>query len=439
MPNESKSKEPEHLKDQIIDLELDFKDRGGKQRYKTVDEFENWLAAEYKYWDWLRSNPANSVFGRTNLNNTFFQYHQECSNHLSRAKNEWTTPSQQLHRLQTLSDKEQREQHETEIAGHEKQCSNILDALKNNLKTSMERQGINTNTHLFRHEPEAQFVNRLAESNAATAVFALEFFVKSRGNSEEVLRPKGHILASLYNDGIDLKAEPSEDAFKEAIATWTRELEDYKERYEKLKTDYEALKRNNRQVTKNWTDKTVDMGEQFKTQLIENEQDLTNLKETYESHMVLKAPVKYWSTKRKGHSILIKRLRGWLVKSSIGGAIAIGIGAYFLLPAFHPSNEIPWRQLGLFLLLSTFVLWGVRLCVKLLLSNIHLEADAREREVMIQTFMAMMRHKESREGVTKEDIAVVLAPIFNPSTSGVIKDDGGPASLTDFITRMSGK
>ena len=109
------------------------------------------------------------------------------------------------------------------------------------------------------------------------------------------------------------------------------------------------------------------------------------------------------------------------------------------MPEFHPSNEIPWRQLGLFLLLSTFVLWGVRLCVKLLLSNIHLEADAREREVMIQTFMAMMRHKESREGVTKEDIAVVLAPIFSPSTSGVIKDDGGPASLTDFITRMSGK
>lgn len=439
MSKETSNQEPEHLQDQIIDLELDFKDRGGKQRYKTVEDFKNWLADEYQYWDWLSSNPASKLFRGTNLNNTFFQYHQECSNHLSVAKNEWTSPSQQLHRLQALSDKEQREQHGTEIEGYEKQCSNILDALKNNLKTSMERQGINANTHLFRHEPEAQFVNSLTENDMTTAVFALEFFVKSRSNSEEVLRPKGHILASLYNDGITLKAEPSEDAFKEAIATWNRELSDYRERYEALKTDYEALKRNNRQVTKNWTDKTVDMGDLFKTQLIENKNDLTNLKETYESHMVLKAPVKYWSTKRKGHSIMIKRLRGWLVKSTIGGAIAIGSGAYFLLPEFHPSNEIPWRQLGLFLLLSTFVLWGVRLCVKLLLSNIHLEADAREREVMIQTFMAMMRHKESREGVTKEDLAVVLAPIFSPSTSGVIKDDGGPTSLTDFITRMSGK
>lgn len=73
----SERTEPEQLKDQIIDLELDFKDRGGKQRHKTVGNFENWLAGEYKFWEWLRNNPANAHFGRTNLNNTFFQYHQK--------------------------------------------------------------------------------------------------------------------------------------------------------------------------------------------------------------------------------------------------------------------------------------------------------------------------------------------------------------------------
>jgi flagellar motility protein MotE (MotC chaperone) len=434
-----KETQPEQLNDQVIDLELDFKDRGGKQRFKKVSDFENWLAEEYKFWEWLRKKPANTYFGRTNLNNTFFQYHEECSSHLARAKNDWNNPSQQLHRLLSLPEEEQNEAHSNEIEGHEKQCANALDALKQNLRSSMGRRGIDAGHHIFKHEPEAQFINNLAEHDITSAVFALEFFVKASSNAEEVLRPNGHILASLYREGLDPSTKSSENAFKEVIATWTRELEQYKERYEALKSDYESLKRNNRQVTKNWTDKTVDMEEQFSTQLSENKQNLANLTETYESHMVLKAPVKYWSTKRKGHAILIKRLRGWLVKSAIGGALAIGIGAYLLLPQFHPADEIPWRQLGLFLLLSTFILWGVRLCVKLLLSNIHLEADAREREVMIQTFMAMMRHKESREGVTKENIAVVLAPIFSPSTSGVIKDDGGPSSLTDFITRMTGK
>ncbi len=37
------------------------------------------------------------------------------------------------------------------------------------------------------------------------------------------------------------------------------------------------------------------------------------------------------------------------------------------------------------------------------------------------------------------NLALVLAPIFKPSTTGVIQDDGGPATLTDFIGRLSGK
>ncbi|PAW79261.1 MAG: hypothetical protein B9S32_04725 [Verrucomicrobia bacterium Tous-C9LFEB] len=91
------------------------------------------------------------------------------------------------------------------------------------------------------------------------------------------------------------------------------------------------------------------------------------------------------------------------------------------------------------MLISTFVLWALRLLVKLLLSHIHLYADAQEREVMISTYMALIRRKESRESLSKDDIAIVLAPIFRPSTTGVINDEGSPVTLTDFISRIAGK
>ena len=71
--------------------------------------------------------------------------------------------------------------------------------------------------------------------------------------------------------------------------------------------------------------------------------------------------------------------------------------------------------------------------MKLLLSHIHLYADAREREVMISTYMALLR----RDGLSREDFAMVLAPIFKPSTTGVIKDDGGPSSLGDFLNHLT--
>jgi hypothetical protein len=122
----------------------------------------------------------------------------------------------------------------------------------------------------------------------------------------------------------------------------------------------------------------------------------------------------------------------------VGGAILVTAG-YLFLPELQNKEAIPWRSLGFFVLISTFVLWMVRLFVKLMLSHIHLHADAREREVMISTFMALVRRQESREGLQKADLALVLAPIFKPSTTGVIKDEGGPVTLGDFIGRLAGK
>lgn len=76
---------------------------------------------------------------------------------------------------------------------------------------------------------------------------------------------------------------------------------------------------------------------------------------------------------------------------------------------------------------------------KLFLSNIHFEADASERVVMVQTFMAMLRNEESRGKLENKDIALILAPLFKPSTMGAIKDEGSPMTLSDFIGRISGK
>ena len=61
----------------------------------------------------------------------------------------------------------------------------------------------------------------------------------------------------------------------------------------------------------------------------------------------------------------------------------------------------------------------LRLVIKLLLSNIHLAINARERVVMINTFMALIRRPESAEGL--------------------IKNDGGPTSLGEFLTRLPSK
>ena len=87
-------------------------------------------------------------------------------------------------------------------------------------------------------------------------------------------------------------------------------------------------------------------------------------------------------------------------------------------------------------MLATVVIWLMRFPFKMLLSHIHLRSDAKEREVMISTYMALLRGIEGKQGVSKEDLVLVLTPIFRPATSGIIKDDGGPASFAEMLTKL---
>ncbi len=231
----------------------------------------------------------------------------------------------------------------------------------------------------------------------------------------------------------------SKPAKERGIETWSVELKSYKEDYDSLKASYKDLVANNAKTDANWKTRTQEMETEFSEQIKKNDTDLTNLKESYDSYMSLAAPRNYWAKKSVEHGRRIKELRTYLIVFALIGIVILGVAAFCLLPEFYPKDSIPWRNLALFLLISTFVIWLLKLIVKLLLSNIHLYSDAKERVVMIQTFMALVRSKKDGDGLEKADLALVLAPIFKPSTTGVIKDDGGPITLTDFISRLGEK
>lgn len=434
----AKEKQIPNFNDQKIDLEIDFKDRGGVQRFSKVSDLGEWFKKQREFWQWIGQAPQNQFFRR----DEFLHIISDFNNLLQRFSDEWNNIQNQIvrHKEQQSASGESNNV-KTELNQLSQQANQVLHGFGKKLRDSLESHVFHSKNYIFSHEPEAQFISELAKQNPVTAIHALDYFLKEKKKSDHqgVEKAKGYLLAGLFRAGVKSSEMSVQAAFQESIQTWSRELEEYRSRYEDLKSAYEGLKNNNRQTTKRWEAKTEDMGKQFDEQLHANAQDLENLKETYEAFMVLKGPMRYWGMKRKDHDKEIKKLRRMLVTWSCVGAGVLFAAAYFLLPEFHPAENIPWRQIGFFILTSTFVLWFIRLLVKLLLSNIHLSADAREREVMIQTFMALMRHKESRDGVTKKDIALVLAPIFKPSTTGVIKDEGGPITLSDFIARLGGK
>jgi hypothetical protein len=184
-------------------------------------------------------------------------------------------------------------------------------------------------------------------------------------------------------------------------------LESQKETHEELLTDHRE---------------TVD------TALQETRQDLDTLKATYDAELALRAPVRYWSKKKAEHQHLAKNF-AW----ASGGGLLVATAAFAALVYLI----LPWGgdptlgHVAALALLSAPLFWGVRVLVRNLLSNIHLATDAAEREVLIQTYLALARKGWAKE----EELELVLQAIFRPTSTGIVKDDAAPAGWWEFITK----
>jgi hypothetical protein len=59
----------------------------------------------------------------------------------------------------------------------------------------------------------------------------------------------------------------------------------------------------------------------------------------------------------------------------------------------------------------------------MMISENHLKSDAETREVMISTYLALIKENGTTE---KDDRHIILSSIFTPPTDGLLKDDGLP-------------
>lgn len=172
-------------------------------------------------------------------------------------------------------------------------------------------------------------------------------------------------------------------------------------------------------------------------------EDITETRKAFNEHMNLAAAVTYWEGKQHQHDRAEAKYLQWTIRSAI---------AFVLLAIFTPvliiTNGLTWITarlasapqfetpafyliLGLYILLLTTGLWGLRVLVKLYLSEHHLRADALERFTMVKTFLAL--HREG--AVDPTDRTIVLSSLFRPSSDGVVRDEGLDPSLPHLLSK----
>lgn len=408
-------------------FEIDLGSNGGLRRFNSIEEVQHWTDSEYSAWPLFQSSEGYRTSGLMNLFDARMQPVRQAVTQLMA----------------------------TGVHGY----SNRRVQYINDLKTALQ-SCFNPSTGLIVSDSlRAEFLRDIAKHDPETACYAYLHFLKVDPPRVNFHSKSGATLATIFDAGGLSRPEYEENAYEQLRRRWEAELTQFREKYESLRTDSTSLKQYTQtlgdEFERSSSEKLKAAEAKLTEKLTECNSRMILLEEQFKQHMRLKAPVEYWSGKKRHHSIT----RWWLVGVTLFVAISGFLGMYFYvsktfidtvnLPAGSgvtttgggaiSAQPIPWRELIVFALLSSAVFWAVRICVRLLLSSIHLYADAHEREVMATTYLALIKGDEGKPFVRDKDIKILLAALFRPTSSGIVNEDAAPATAFEMVQSILSK
>lgn len=178
--------------------------------------------------------------------------------------------------------------------------------------------------------------------------------------------------------------------------------------------------------------------QEFRNFMDSSKSDIDAFKKAYNQELATHSAVDYWRSKAINHR--------WLALLS---AIVLTAGAYCFIRYAPPNSfellqqsfgidpkDHEWR-IGVLVGLVLLGVWGLRLIVRILLSQIHLAADASHRRITIQSYLALLKDKDAE--LKPKDRELILGTVFRPIHDGLVRDDAMPPSVLELATRGSSK
>lgn len=166
--------------------------------------------------------------------------------------------------------------------------------------------------------------------------------------------------------------------------------------------------------------------------LARSDERLNAIAATFEKKLALQTSVAYWTQKRESHRTMCFVWGGAFavcLLSLVGythTAMTAGDSTESLIPEVVSWSTFPLGSVLKFGLMITFGLWAAKMLSRLLLSNLHLHADAAERVVMVTTYLALLKEHAA---LKEEDRKSIVEALFRKSSTGMLRDDGGPPLL----------
>lgn len=378
----------------FITLPLD----GGPKDFDDIGELSEWAQLQRNSLSWLQK----AIKGQGNiqqawnvLDNSLQQVDNFCS------------------RYAQLSE----QQRKAEVQKLTKHFTNVVNS--GNIRTT--------------ESPDIAFVESLRKEHSETiAAYSYAFLTNHDFQITSSASFAGAHLAMRYQLGSTDTVKAQKKSLDSAKRSWSVK---FGKLHKNLQDDSDTLLKNIEEKQSSFDDligaleeQKKYQGESFEEICSEAKKELESIAETYDQKLALQSSVSYWGAKKRSHSIVM-----WvtgMVSILAGAATAVGFVsvAYIFLQGDWSEVEV-WR-FGVLVAISTFGIWLTRLFGKIFVANLHLRADAQERETMILTYLAMLREGDVLKSDERE---LILQVVFRPGTSGYIKDDG-PKGFGEMIS-----
>lgn len=155
--------------------------------------------------------------------------------------------------------------------------------------------------------------------------------------------------------------------------------------------------------------------------------DLAALKATYEGHLKLAGPARYWREAERDYDAKAKRWL-WVASGFVLAALSLAGIVLYHPPAGWDAQKITegggLRTVALLAVVTSLLVFSTAQVFKVVMSNFHLARDAGERHRLVYVYLALIRKEVVS---TDKEREIVMNALFSRSDTGLLKQDGTPA------------
>ena len=244
----------------------------------------------------------------------------------------------------------------------------------------------------------------------------------SDANPEEKLPPLFLLLQEIA--GSDIQRAFLESSFKSSISQFESSQKELQEADRVFRDEFSNLE----ERMGSFQEQTESWGKELQREIGEwkdkQQEDFTHLGEVYREQLALKEPNKVWNAAAVEHEQMAKKWALITAGAASGTLCLSGVGVVMLRTGILP--EFAWLSPSFVLVaLITFLVYVIRVFIKLTLSKGHLAAAYRQKAAMTYFYLTLLERKDA---VTSEERALVLNALFSSVDTGLVKS-GDSAGL----------